>query len=387
MRVLDSVKAAVHGASSFATGYFCYLIVVTVRHTQELRSKASFLLLCQHCTCIAAFNAAGCILHSVRASRVPAPRLFCWLVFDLQVVAARGAMMNLTLMALNACLSVLQPLHYRALVRCIQRPVMVVVWLLALLSPVLFTALAGARLGWEGALALDEECSTALEGWAPRLSSLVLLGLLVLLILLSNALLAMESYRAGHFTRSNRRVRRTALIHVLQMSFHILPCVVIISRVRLGLLARVLNFLVFSVAQSASPVVYGLRCRDLWDYLPRFLPGWALRLRSWYHTLSAGNSTGNSTGKSPSNSSSNNTNLGPVTDTTLISRSSDDSTDVIHVMKFNAGEEALGGRDSTGPEPVQARPALGACQEGPVSSTQGAGECFVSQDELVLAWF
>ncbi|XP_036410828.1 olfactory receptor 13F1 [Megalops cyprinoides] len=273
-QLMNAVKACVHSAGFLATSVFSYFIVVTVCGTAELRQNLRYVLLCHHCSCIAAFNAAGGLIHTLRTLRLPAPRILCWVLFDLQVALARSLVITLTLMALDTCLSVCWPLRYPALVHGAKRRVMLVTWVLALLSPVMFTVLACAEAPRGYLTEPDPDCPTALEGLIPRISALAFLALLTSLILLSYALIYWEGRRAGHFSRSNSRGRRTILIHGLQISLHILPGMVIISRLRKSTTAALANFMLFSLAQALSPIVYGLRSREIRAQLPRFLPRW-----------------------------------------------------------------------------------------------------------------
>lgn len=270
--LLDMVKACVHSVMFVATGVFTYVITVTVRGSPHLRRNAHYLLLLQHCICLTGFNATGGVLHGLRALRLPVARLACWILFDLQVVMARGLVFTLTLMCVCTCLSVRCPLRYEALVCTLYRWVIFVMWTLALINPVVFTALACAQHPWRYVISPDVECSTVLEGKACIISALLLLFLMVLLIFSSYILIYLEGHRAGHFSQSNSKGRRTILIHMLQISLHIFPSFIIISRVHQVLVVAVITFLIFSISQFLSPVVYGLRCKQLNEELPRFFP-------------------------------------------------------------------------------------------------------------------
>ncbi|XP_051554982.1 olfactory receptor 2T11 [Myxocyprinus asiaticus] len=271
-KLLETVKAYVNFGAFIVTGFFTYLIIVTVRHSPELCQNPRYALLCQHCICVTGFNVTGAAVHGLRSLRWPISRIICWILFDLHVVMARGLMITLTLMSVSTCLSICMPLRYPVLVQCFHRWVMLVACVLALLNPVVFTVLACMHFPWEYVIGLDTECSTALEGTACIVSALVVLSLLVLLIIISYVAIYLEGRRAGHFTRSNTKGRRTILIHSLQMSLHILPSAIIISRHQESIAVAMAIYIVFSFAQSLSPVVFGLRCKELYKEIPRFLP-------------------------------------------------------------------------------------------------------------------
>ncbi len=270
-RALETVKAFVHFGAFIVSGLFTSLIIVTVRHNQELHQNPRYVLLCLHCICVTGFNIMGTVVHALRCLRWPVSRITCWILFDLQVVMARGLMITLTLMSISTCLSICMPLHYPILVQRLYRWVALVACILALLNPVVFTVLACVRFPWDYVVGLDTECSTALEGTACIASALALLLLLVLFIIISYVAIYLEGRRAGHFTRSNSKGRRTILIHSLQMSLHILPSLIIISRHQEALPVAVSIFILFSFAQSLSPVVFGLRCKELYKDMPHFL--------------------------------------------------------------------------------------------------------------------
>ncbi|XP_009296720.1 probable G-protein coupled receptor 148 [Danio rerio] len=270
--LLETVKAFVHFGAFIVTGLFTCLITATVQHSQDLRQNPRYVLLCQHCICVAGFNIMGAVVHGLRSLRWPVSRIICWILFDLQVVMARGLMITLTLMSISTCLSICMPLRYPILVQRFHRWVMLVACVLALLNPVLFTILACLRFPWDYVVGLDTKCSTALEGTACIASAVAMLLLMVLLIIISYVAIYLEGRRAGHFTRSNSKGRCTILIHSLQMSLHILPSLIIISRRVESLPVAISIFILFSFVQSLSPVVFGLRCKELYKEMPRFFP-------------------------------------------------------------------------------------------------------------------
>uniref|UniRef100_A0A672R370 G-protein coupled receptors family 1 profile domain-containing protein n=1 Tax=Sinocyclocheilus grahami TaxID=75366 RepID=A0A672R370_SINGR len=218
-RLLETIKSFVHFGAFIVTGLFTCLIIATVRNNQQLHQNPRYILLCQHCICVTGFNIMGAVVHALRSLRWPVSRITCWILFDLQVVMARGLMITLTLMSISTCLSICMPLRYPILVQRFY----------------------------------------------------LLLLLLVLLIIISYVAIYLEGRRAGHFTRSNSKGRRTILIHSLQMSLHILPSLIIISRHQEALPIAVSIFILFSFAQSLSPVVFGLRCKELYKDMPQFL--------------------------------------------------------------------------------------------------------------------
>lgn len=271
-KLLDTGKAFAHLGASIVTGLFTCLIIAIVRHSQELRENPRYVLLCLHCICVSGFNIMGAVVHGLRSLCWPVSRIVCWILFDVQIVMARGLMISLTLMSVSTCLSICLPLRYSALVQQYRHWVILTSCALALFNPVVFTVLACVRYPWDYVIGLDTECSTALEGTACIVTALTQLSLLIMLIIGSYVVIYVEGRRAGHFTPSNRKGRLTILIHCLQMSLHILPSLIIISRHQERLAVALALFIVFCSAQSLSPVVFGLRCRELLVEMPHFLP-------------------------------------------------------------------------------------------------------------------
>ncbi|XP_058274306.1 olfactory receptor 4N2-like [Hemibagrus wyckioides] len=258
---------------SVAVGVFTYVIMVTVRGSLHLRHNVHYRLLLQHCFCLMGFNAAGSAIHGIRSLRLPATRLTCWILFDLQVVMGRGITLTLTLMCMCTCLSVCRPLHYRTLVRSLYRWMMLAAWILALINPLVFTVVAFAQNPWSYLLSPDSQCPTALEGEVCIISALLLLFLMTLLIFISYVLICLEAHYAGHFSESNTKGRLTILVHVLQISLHVVPAFIIISRLQQELIVEIVTFLIFSISQVLSPVIYGLRCKELNMEILRLFPG------------------------------------------------------------------------------------------------------------------
>lgn len=275
------MKTFVYLGAFLVTGLVTCFILATVLGTRELKQNSYYILLCQHCVCVTGFNVTGAMLHALRMLQAPTARLVCWLIFDVQVALARVLMISLTLMAANVSLAICFPLRYPELVRRGTCCVMLVIWIVALINPVLFTVLLCVRSRWEYVVAFETHCSTALSGLAARMSAIALLALLVLLFVVSYLGIFVEGCKRGHFSLSNKKAQRTICIHALQLSLHIFPVFVIIARVRLNLTASALNFVVFCTAQSLSPVVYGLRCHDIRTQMPVFLPRSLLLLWNW----------------------------------------------------------------------------------------------------------
>ncbi|CAB1325796.1 unnamed protein product, partial [Coregonus sp. 'balchen'] len=156
-------------------------------------------------------------------------RLNCWVLFDFQVALGHGVGITLTRMTLNTCLSILPSV-----------------------------------------VELDPVCSTTLESPASGIQQPSAVGVL--------GAAHHDQLRAHLYGRLPGRAyltsNSTILIHKLQMILYLLPLVPIITRLKHNMAATVAHFMVFLVSQALSPVMYGLRCRELQEQLPHFLPRW-----------------------------------------------------------------------------------------------------------------
>uniref|UniRef100_W5MNE1 G-protein coupled receptors family 1 profile domain-containing protein n=1 Tax=Lepisosteus oculatus TaxID=7918 RepID=W5MNE1_LEPOC len=264
----ETMKTYVHLLAFIFTFVFSYCIMRTIRKEAALRNQVRYILLCHHLICVVAFFGVGILFHGLRMFRVAVPRIVCWIIFDIQVTLGRGIILTLTLMALNTCLSVCAPLRYLSIIHSLKGKVIIITWILATLNPVWSTIQASCTVQLTYLTERDPTCPTALHGTDSRIAAIVFLSLLSLLIIFSYCLIYREGKRAGHFSRSNIRGRKTILIHSLQMSLHIIPTFIILATVRKPFEVKLLSFLVFSVAQALSPIVFGLRSKELKSKLP-----------------------------------------------------------------------------------------------------------------------
>ncbi|XP_058228762.1 olfactory receptor 4N2-like [Hemibagrus wyckioides] len=268
---LEVVKACVDSVMFVAMCVFTYVIKVTEHDSLHLDHEVHYRLLLQQSICLMGFNAAGSAIHGIRSLRLPTTRLTCWILFDLQVVMGRG--ITLTLMCMCACLSVCRPLHYRTLVRSLYRWMMLAAWFLALINPLVFTVVAFAQNPWSYLLSPDSQCPTALEDKGFTISVLLFLDIMTLFMFLSYILICLEGHYTGHFSESNTKGRLTILVHVLQISLYFVTVYIIISHVQQELIVEIVTFLIFSILQVLSPVIYGLRCKELNMEILRLFPG------------------------------------------------------------------------------------------------------------------
>jgi hypothetical protein len=102
-----------------------------------------------------------------------------------------------------------------------------------------------------------------LNGIPARVIGMLFLFLLLSVILLSYSLIYWEGNHAGRFNSSNIKARKTVLIHLVQISLHVVPTLIIIGLGKMcGVFFFALNLVLFSIfafAQCFNPLVYGSR--------------------------------------------------------------------------------------------------------------------------------
>ncbi|XP_069474392.1 odorant receptor 131-2-like [Ambystoma mexicanum] len=263
--LVETVKASVSLLDFIICSLFSVLIIRTVRKSSEMRKEVRYFLLSHHLSCLTVFFGIGAVFSGIRALKLNAPRLLCWIIFAMMITAGRGIMLTLALMSLNACVAICWPLKYLSIVNLVKFKLTVCVWVFAMLDPLISLIYESTTSPPGEILQLDPSCPTSLNGIPARIAGIVFILLLMVLIILSYVLIYREAKRAGHFNSTNTAARNTIIIHGFQITLHIIPTLIAIGIGRsTELLAlNLANFIIFSFAQCFSPVVYGLRCKEL----------------------------------------------------------------------------------------------------------------------------
>nr|XP_004610916.1 unnamed protein product [Sorex araneus] len=268
-----TAKASVYAVVfCFALG-LTVLIVATVAQSLTLRREARYLLLCHHLLCVSSYCGLGVVFQGMRALRAGSPLLLCWLVFGVQLCLGEGILFTLALMAAHTYLVICWPLRSLALGNSVKARVLAGTWLVIILKNVCLFLLEGTGATRRAVFSSEPLCPVVFNGVPARASGLVLLVLLLSVILVSYSLIYQEGRRAGHFSRSNVKARKTVLIHLAQMGLHVIPTLLFVGLGKeCGRFYFALNltlFGAFAVAQCCSPLVYGLWNRELQSRLCR----------------------------------------------------------------------------------------------------------------------
>ncbi|TFK01161.1 G protein-coupled receptor 148 [Platysternon megacephalum] len=249
-----------------AVGLF---IFKTVQQNSEMKKKVQYFLLCHHLLCCSLFSCFGVAYNTIRALAVESPKIVFWIIFGVRVAIGEGVLITLTLMALNRCFAVCWPFRYISLVHAVKHKVLISVWIITMFKSMCLLLIEGIDKSPEDMFEVVPSCSIVFNGLFARTTGIILILFLGAIIIVSYCLLCREGKHAGHFNSSNNKARKTIIIHGLHLSLLLFPPLIIIAVKRPSdyFILNLTTFVVFSLAQCFSPVVYGLRNKELQNKL------------------------------------------------------------------------------------------------------------------------
>ncbi|XP_051009689.1 olfactory receptor 11H7-like [Acomys russatus] len=267
LRLEATVKASVYVVAFSIATSITVVIVAIVSQSLRLRREVRLILLCQHLLCISSYCGLGVVFQGMRAWLANSPLLLCWVVFGAQLSVGEGILLTLALMALNTYLAICYPLNSPSLVDSAKYRILAGTWTTVVLKNVGLFLIEGASTTPASVFQSALLCPVILNGAPARVIGMLFLALPLSVILASYCLIYREGKRAGHFNSSNIKARRTVLVHLLQISLHVIPTLIFIGLGKqCGVFFFALNmvlFAIFAFAQCFNPLVYGLRDRDL----------------------------------------------------------------------------------------------------------------------------
>uniref|UniRef100_A0A8C3XM37 G-protein coupled receptors family 1 profile domain-containing protein n=1 Tax=Chelydra serpentina TaxID=8475 RepID=A0A8C3XM37_CHESE len=274
---LEIIKASLYLFDFIFITAIGLLIFKTVQQNSEMKKKVQYFLLCHHLLCCSLFSCFGVAFNTLRALAVKSPKIVFWIIFGVQVAIGEGVLITLTLMALNRCFAVCWPLRYISLVHTVKHKVMICVWIITMFKSMCLLLIEGIDVSPKDLFEVVPSCSTVLGGLFARTTGIILILFLWAIIIVSYCLLCKEGKHAGHFNSSNNKARKTIIIHGLHFSLLLFSPLIIIAFKTLSdyFILNLTAFVVFSFAQCFSPVVYGLRNKELtFRYVPLWLWKW-----------------------------------------------------------------------------------------------------------------
>lgn len=267
LRLEATVKASVYVVAFSITTSLTVVIIAIVSQSLQLRKEVRLVLLCHHLLCISSYCGLGVVFQGMRALLANSPLLLCWLVFGAQLSVGEGILLTLTLMALNTYLAICYPLNSPSFVDSAKYRILAGTWTTVILKNVGLFLIEGTSPTPASVFQSAPLCPVILNGMPARVIGMFSLAFLLSVILVSYCLIYREGKQAGHFNKSNIKARRTVLVHLLQISLHVIPTLIIIGLgKRCGVFFFALNlalFGIFAFAQCFNPLVYGLHNRDL----------------------------------------------------------------------------------------------------------------------------
>ncbi|XP_072330053.1 odorant receptor 131-2-like [Scyliorhinus torazame] len=269
--ILNVVKTSIYLTDFIVISMCSHVIISTVQQELALKRETRYFLLCQHLIYASIYFALGTLTNGFRLFSINSPRILCWILFTLQITFAQCIMLTLTLMSLNACIAICWPLRYTSLVDSTNKKITAIMWVLAVQNPLWSTVYQSLNVSLTYIIENDNSCPNPMSGFVSRQIGIAFILLCFTLIVLCYCLIYREGKRAGHFVTSNVQAQKTIFIHGVQLSFFIVPVLITIGlgkRPKLTTL-YLINAVIFSAAQCLSPVVYGLRCKELRNKLTK----------------------------------------------------------------------------------------------------------------------
>ncbi|XP_007892916.1 odorant receptor 131-2 [Callorhinchus milii] len=258
------VKTSIYLIDLVCSSTCSYMITRTVQENVILKEDFKYFLLCQYLICTSLYFTLGTLTNSFHLFHINSPRVICWILFAVQITFAQSIMLTLTLLAFNTCIAIYWPLSYKSFVSLAKRKIIAIFWVLSMFNPFWLSIYESWGISLSYVTAKDDTCPNAMDGTVSRIAGMVFILLCFLLIVFSYGLIYREGKRAGHFNSSNCRARKTILIIGVQLSLFIVPVLITLALAKEDHTTfYLLNVSVFSVAQCLSPVVYGLRYKEL----------------------------------------------------------------------------------------------------------------------------
>ncbi|XP_034989947.1 uncharacterized protein LOC118094070 [Zootoca vivipara] len=265
IQTLVVVKGGLYLANFIFITALTILIIKTVRQNSKMVKEVRYFLLCHHLLCCSLFCCSGMVSNAIQKFKVQ--QFWIWITFGVQTAITETVLVTLALMAINTCLAVCWPLRYLAFVHLVKRKAIACVWIGTILKSACLIIVERSAGDPRDIYEAELSCPTILGGDFAKITGILLILLLAAVMVAAYFLLWREGKLSGHFNCSNKAARKTVIIHGVQMSLHILPPLIFTAigkgsehvQIKFG------AFVVFLFAQSFSPVVYGLRNKELLD--------------------------------------------------------------------------------------------------------------------------
>lgn len=197
----------------------------------------------------------------MRALLANSSLLLCCLVFGAQLSVGEGILLTLTLMALNTYLAICYPLNSPFFVDSAKYRILAGTWTTVKLKNVGLFLIEGTSPTPASVFQSAPLCPVILNGMPARVIGMFSLAFLLSDILVSYCLIYREGKRAGHFNKSNIKAQRTVLVHLLQISLHVIHTLIIIGLGKqCGVFFFALNLALFGIFAFAHSHIDNFVC-------------------------------------------------------------------------------------------------------------------------------
>uniref|UniRef100_A0A8D0KCQ2 G-protein coupled receptors family 1 profile domain-containing protein n=1 Tax=Salvator merianae TaxID=96440 RepID=A0A8D0KCQ2_SALMN len=260
---LVRIKGCLYLANFIFITAVTILIVKTMRKKPTMKKEIRYFLLCHHLLCSSLYCCFGMVSNMIQMFHVK--QVWIWITFGVQAAVGKTVLVTLALMAMNTCLAICWPLRYPAFLHAVKLRVIICVWIGTILISVCLIIAESAYSDPEEVSEVELSCPALLSSNFAKITGIALILLLSAIITTAYFFLYREGKHRGHFNSSNKKARKTIIFHGLQISFYIIPSLIIraIGKDAKYTAVKFAAFVFFIFAQSFSPVVYGLRNKEL----------------------------------------------------------------------------------------------------------------------------
>ncbi|MGH0151464.1 UNVERIFIED_CONTAM: hypothetical protein FKN15_057961 [Acipenser sinensis] len=271
-----SIQALVSGVGCVILIIFGGCILYVILSDTVFKEELRYVLLVNLLLSNISYFCLQSVITAVYSYQVQIVRPVCSVCMIVIKTCMRSETTTLSTMALDRYVAVCWPFkHYNICGPHAHGKILLAVWFFSALQPVTFLV---TEYIFNPSVVSSQECSFVIwfPQWLLNISTIFAVSYIAvcaLVILLTYILIYREGKNSGAMSSTNIQARRTLLMHGVQMSFYVVPAVVIhavlvpeilnILGPATYSLINLLMFVVFTVGQCFCPIIYGFYQRDI----------------------------------------------------------------------------------------------------------------------------